>query len=101
MTIDSTASRPPSCGAHRRDHAATLLEALEDAVARLGWWWPQFDAAILTDRPTILARDGQGRLHAEHGPALTWADGYTLHAVHGVRVPVHVVQAPQTISVDW
>jgi hypothetical protein len=76
------------------------LEALADAVAHLGWWWPLRGAAILTDRPTRIARDQQGRLHAEHGPALAWADGYTLHAIHGVRVPAHLVEAPETITVD-
>jgi hypothetical protein len=39
-------------------------------------------------------------VHSETGPALAWADGYTLHAIHGVRVPAHVVEAPQTITVD-
>jgi len=76
------------------------LEALADAVAHLGWWWPLRGAAVLTDRPTRIARDQQRRLHAEHGPALAWADGSTLHAAHGVRVPAHVVEAPHTITVD-
>jgi hypothetical protein len=76
------------------------LEALADAVARLGWWWPRRGAVVLTDRPTVVARDDQGRLHTEAGPALAWADGFSLHAIHGVRVPAHVVQAPQTITVE-
>jgi len=76
------------------------LDAFADAVAHLGRWWPLRDTAVLTDRPTILTRDQQGRLHAEHGPALAWADGYSLHALHGVRVPAHVVEAPETITID-
>src|SRR4029450_5825182 len=57
-------------------------------------------AVVLTDRPIIIARDEQGRLHGEHGPALAWADGSTLPAIRGVRAPAHVVQAPETITVD-
>ena len=74
------------------------LEALAEAVASLGWWWPLRGAAVLTDRPTVLGRDGRGNLHAEHGPALAWADGYTLHALHGVPVPARLVEAPETIT---
>jgi hypothetical protein len=76
------------------------LEALAEALASLGWWWPLRDAAVLTDRPTVIATDDHDRLHADDGPALAWADGYALHAVHGVRVPANVVQAPATITVD-
>jgi hypothetical protein len=79
---------------------APWLEALADAVTSLGMWWPLRGAVVLTDRPTILARDEYGRLHAEHGPALAWADGYGLHALRGVRVPAHVIEAPETITVD-
>ena len=67
------------------------LDALTRACSLLGWWWPQRGAVVLTDRPTIIARDGQGRLHHPDGPALAWADGYALHAWHSVRVPASLV----------
>jgi hypothetical protein len=76
------------------------LEAFADAVASLGMWWVQRGAVILTDQPTTIARDDHGRLHSETGPALAWADGHSLHAIHGVRVPREVVEAPETITVD-
>ena len=44
-------------------------------------------AVVLTDRPRILRIDPQGRLHADGGPAIAYADGYALHAWHGPRVP--------------
>jgi hypothetical protein len=40
-----------------------------------------------SDRPTAIHRDPQGRLHHETGPAMSWADGWEIHAWHGVRVP--------------
>ena len=67
------------------------LDALTRACSLLGWWWPQHGAVVLTDRPTVIARDGQGRLHHPDGPALAWADGYALYAWHGVRVPASLV----------
>jgi hypothetical protein len=36
-------------------------------------------------------RDPQSRLHNPDGPALTYADGYALHAWHGTRVPADLV----------
>ena len=77
------------------------LDALADAVAHLGDWWPLRGAVVLTDRPTTLSRDAQGRLHAEAGPALAWADGFAVHAIHGVRVPAPVVETPDMITVDY
>ena len=76
-------------------HAVTIaglepsarLEALVAATKACGWWWPLQGVAVLTDRPTLISRDQQGRLHHDTGPALTYADGYTLAAWHGVRVP--------------
>ena len=63
------------------------LAALTQAIQSLGWWWPYRDTAILTDRPTAIHRDQQGRLHHDTGPALTWADGAALHSWHGLTVP--------------
>jgi len=53
----------------------------------IGPWYPFNDFVIMTDRPEVIKRDDDGRLHAEHGPALKYRDGYELHALDGVRVP--------------
>jgi hypothetical protein len=58
----------------------------------MGWWWPHHGIAILTDRPTAIARDGQARLHCETGPALAYADGYGLWSWHGTRVPQDLIE---------
>src|SRR4030095_10991744 len=63
------------------------LACWRPAIWTTAAWWPLRDAVVLTDRPTILGRDGRGDLPAEHGPALAWADGYTLHALHGNARP--------------
>lgn len=49
------------------------------------------DIAILTDRPTVMARDNQGRLHNPTGPAIEYADGFGVHAWHGTRVPADLI----------
>jgi hypothetical protein len=56
-----------------------------------GWWWPRRGIVIITERPTALRRDAEGRLHCEDGPAIIYPDGWAIWAIHGVRVPEWVV----------
>jgi hypothetical protein len=64
----------------------------QQAVARnASWWWAFSQFAILTERPTVLHRDNQGRLHCESGPAIAWPDGWGIHAWHGTRVPADLI----------
>ena len=70
------------------------------AIGAVDHWWPMRGAVVLTDRPTVIARDGQGRLHSQTGPALAYSDGWTIHAVHGVRVPAEIIEHPEAITVD-
>ncbi|GGM87344.1 DUF6745 domain-containing protein [Dactylosporangium sucinum] len=61
-------------------------------VARnAGWWWPFQDAVVLTERPTELHRDDQGRLHHPTGPAVRYPDGFAVYAWHGVQVDERLV----------
>ncbi len=69
------------------------LDAL-DGLCDAGWWWPFEGVVVLTDRPTVLSRDERGRLHSESGPAICYADGWGIHAWHGVRVEPDVIETP-------
>lgn len=71
------------------------------AVARsCGWVYPFADFCILTNRPEILRRNAEARLHCESGPAICYRDGYSLWAINGVRLPQMVVERPDEISVE-
>lgn len=74
--------------------AEPRLTALFDACRQNGWWWPKPDVAVLTDRPTVIERDEQGRPHSGIGPAVAWADGCELFYWHGTLIPEWVTQAP-------
>ena len=41
----------------------------------------------MCDRPSELHRDDQGRLHRGDGPALSYPDGFALHAWRGMPIP--------------
>lgn len=74
------------------------LDAAAAAVKEIGWWWPMTEAVVMTERPTLISRDKEGRLHNENGPALDYADGYALWAWHGTRVPKGLIMGEWTIS---
>jgi hypothetical protein len=80
-----------------------LNAALDDhlAISRsIGWWYPFDEFCVLTGRPDVIGRDDRNRLHSTQGPALHYRDGYALYAVHGVRVPMDVVEHPESITVE-
>ena len=60
------------CAAQVSGIDSARVDALADSITEVGgWWWPHERVAILTERPTAIRRDPQGRLHADAGPALT------------------------------
>lgn len=80
------------CDALHRIGVTVDVEGLSLVARNAGWWWPMRDAVILTDRPDTLLRDTQGRLHCTTGPALRYRDGWSIYAIHGVRVPADLIE---------
>lgn len=76
-----------ACGLDLTGVIMPELDAVFAACLEVDWWWPMDGAAVLTDRPTLVSRDTRGRLHSEHGPALSYADGFSVYARHGKCVP--------------
>ncbi|MEV8634523.1 DUF6745 domain-containing protein [Streptosporangium sp. NPDC051023] len=63
------------------------VEGLVQVAESAGWWWPFERVALVCERPAELHRDGSDRLHGTEGPALSFPDGFALHAWHGMPVP--------------
>jgi len=103
----------PGCGQHdamwvgafdagRRLFGVAQPRALDgwEALTRAcGWWWAFRDTAIACERQTRFRLDGRDRLHALDGPALHFADGFELFAIHGVRVEPWFVTEPERCTV--
>ncbi|WP_172456780.1 DUF6745 domain-containing protein [Nocardia farcinica] len=68
------------------------LDGLVEIERSAGWWWPMRDAVVLTDRPSVISRDKDGRLHSAAGPAVLYRDGFAVHAWHGTRVPADLIE---------
>ncbi|RPK55479.1 hypothetical protein EES43_26645 [Streptomyces sp. ADI96-02] len=69
------------------DGRGDRLAGLGEVARNAGWWWPYEHAAVISERPAVLHRDEAGRLDHGDGPALSWADGFALHAWRGMPVP--------------
>jgi hypothetical protein len=59
----------------------------EDLIKSCGWTWWHENVLAISDRPEILKRDDEGRLHCENGPAIKYRDGWALYYWHGVSIP--------------
>lgn len=58
------------------------------------------DFCMISDRPEVLLRDEQNRPHCDDGPFCRWRDGFSLYAIHGVRVPEWLVMQPTKLTVE-
>ena len=82
--------------------------AYESTMESACWWWPHRHFVMVCERPTVIHREltdpsrsrgwGSHRLHCETGPAVVWPDGWGVWAIHGIRLPRQVVEAPQTLT---
>ncbi|GAA2067054.1 DUF6745 domain-containing protein [Williamsia deligens] len=80
------------------DEILDLLVALTSAT---GWWWAFDDICVMAERPTAVHMESipnqahdQRRLHHDEAPAVQFADGTTVFALHGTVVPGWVMTDP-------
>ncbi|WP_155060098.1 DUF6745 domain-containing protein [Streptomyces blattellae] len=70
-----------------------------DLARSTGWWWAGDGVCVLAERPAELHTErlgdqGERRLHRADGPAVRFADGTRLHALHGTIVPEWAITDP-------
>jgi hypothetical protein len=102
----------PGCGQHdamwigafdagRRLFGVEQPRALDGwiTLARsCGWWWAFRETAVACERQRSIGLDDRDRLHATGGPALRFAGGFEIYAIHGVRVEPWVVNEPDRLT---
>lgn len=57
-----------------------------------------FEACDIFLRPTERHYDENGRYHSSTGPALVFEDGTVDYLIHGVRIPRHYIDNPETLT---
>jgi hypothetical protein len=66
--------------------ACEKLIPLMDLSKEGGWFYPYKNICVITERPSEIHMDGN-RIHKDGGPAIRYPDGFSVWALHGVRVP--------------
>jgi len=76
------------------------LKGLISMACNTGWFFPFDDFVVVTNRPSQIHLDEQGRLHNEVGKAIEYRDGWGVYSWHGVRVRPYVIEEPGKITVE-
>jgi len=63
------------------------VEPLLQIARNCGWWWPYDEVCVITEKPIGIHYDQAGRLHAEDGRAIDYADKWGVFNWHGYRIP--------------
>ncbi|MEE1839210.1 MULTISPECIES: DUF6745 domain-containing protein [unclassified Streptomyces] len=80
------------------DGRGDRLDGLAEVARHAGWWWPYERAVVISERPEALHRDEAGRLDRGDGPALSYRDGFALHAWRGMPVPAEFLEELNSLT---
>jgi len=85
------------CGLKNETNKASgLIELAKNS----GWFLPHKNICWVSERHSILNRDERGRLHSIIGPAVMYPDGWSIYAVHGVRISSDLIENKKSITVN-
>jgi hypothetical protein len=74
------------------------LQGLTKVCENSGWFLPHENIVWISERHQVLKTDDLGRLHCENGPALSYPDGWSIYAWHGVRIPKEWIEDKNSIT---
>jgi len=74
------------------------LSGLWQLAMSAGWALPRKGICWVSERHSVVHLDEQHRIHCETGPAIQYPDGWSIYAIHGVRVPELVIMHPEDIT---
>lgn len=79
------------------DFISAVLGLIEIAQ-HAGWTWFYHGIAVVSERPRIIARDDQMRLHNPDGPALGYEDKFGVYMLSGIRIEPWIINNPERIN---
>jgi hypothetical protein len=68
------------------DPVLKRFEIDEALIRNCGWVWWHENVLAISDRPLIINRDDQNRLHCESGPSIAYRDGWSLYHYESVSL---------------
>lgn len=78
----------------------TDIDGLVRVANSAGWWWPYDDLCIVTERPTKLFLNKQGKLHHKGGYAIEYADTWGVYALNGEIVKREIAEGFSQVVVE-
>jgi hypothetical protein len=81
------------------DQTEKLL-GLTELTKSAGWYLPHKGICWISERHCVVIQDEQRRIHCENGPAIAYPDGWSIYAIHGVRLPEYVIMRTDEITVE-
>lgn len=76
----------------------TIDRSYLDLVECCGYYYCLNGIVFATEKPASINLDEQGRLHNLTGKAISYASGWGLYYVHGVKVPEYIIETPENIT---
>ncbi len=83
-------------GLDLKEHKA--YAAWEDAARHGGFRVMHPEFCIVSDFPEFIRTDDNNLPHCETGPSHRWRDGWSLYHWHGVSVPGHWIEDPDSVD---
>lgn len=77
-----------------------LIGLMEAAEAGASWFWPFENICFVSELPSEIHMDEQGRLHCPTGPALSYGNDLEVYAWHDTLVPEDVIKAPEKLTAE-
>jgi len=75
-------------------------EAYRKINESVNYIWPNRNFVIVCDRPKIILRDSDGRLHSTEQKAIEYKDGWGLYMIHGVKFTEEQFNKAKTATVE-
>ena len=72
------------CGLELDADIKERADAYRDICESANYIWPNRNFIIACERPQLIARNDEGRLHNDQGKAIEYGDGWGLYALDGV-----------------
>ena len=69
-----------------KDKNYPIVKIGEDIIEELGVYWCYDDFCVLTEKPSTLIINAEGRLHNENGPSLVYPNGEKFYHLDGVNM---------------
>jgi hypothetical protein len=73
---------------------ASKMDGQFEMAREAGWTICFWDWSFVSEKTTEIHRDENNRLHNPNGPAVLYPDGFSVYALHGIRMKPHYVMTP-------